>query len=833
VIVPGQPPVAVLLIFPRRFLVTEPFACCPSCQAWLQVDHPLTEGQQLRCSRCGSDFAYTSAPESLPNGARATGHNRTALLSEEAAASLPSALPAREDNPEALPKASAVSKRTASRAEDERDRPRRTAPLRKKRSNSVSILLLAGAMVGILGLVSGVGIYAYWKFHDETKAQINAPPPNNAVYKTKLDLQPADRQQPPGAPQRVAGNGPRRPQRGNPGQQPPVAVQPPAKPDATPMKEPAPAKDVSTFGTLERDEDQVTFTCNDKATDADLANLKNVAGLTHLYLSDAQQITDAGLAHLKGLTQLTDLDLEDLDKITDAGLVHLAGLEKLKMLNLRNTHITHAGLAHVKGLTSLEVLHLDGVSVGDAGLAHLAGLTKLTYLSLTRTGITDAGLKHLARLTSLKELQLAENELNGTGLIHLAGSKELNNLNLQGNHVNDDGLAGIKHLKSLQALYLEQTDVTDAGLAHLAGLKELSYAGIDGLKGIKGPGLHHFESLPQLRALNLHGTGVTDAGLEGVKALTALQGLTLPETITDAGFVHLAGLTELQDLGMYNLKGLKGPGLVHLKKLSKLMALDLTTTGVTDAGLASLREVTQLQSLRLPPAITDAGLVHIAGLRHLTNLELYDTQITDAGLVQLKGSSDLQSLSLSSTKVTDAGLVHLEGLSNLRMLSLDSTAITNVGLGTLKKFTHLEYLGVTDTYVKAAGIKQLRKDLPNLQVNPDGEKELPVPDPTVRRKYSAAEWEAEVLKSTAPVLVDFWAPWCGPCRQMAPTVAAIGKDYKVRKVNVDVNEELSKQYKITSIPTLMIFKDGKVVEQYVGVTSEEALREVLAKASKK
>jgi len=93
---------------------------------------------------------------------------------------------------------------------------------------------------------------------------------------------------------------------------------------------------------------------------------------------------------------------------------------------------------------------------------------------------------------------------------------------------------------------------------------------------------------------------------------------------------------------------------------------------------------------------------------------------------------------------------------------------------------------------------------------------------------SDQNFEDEVLKSTLPVMVDLWAPWCAPCRMVAPVVEKLAEKYDTRfkfyRLNVDENPQTASTYRIMSIPTLMFFKDGKVVDTVIGAVPEGALQ---------
>jgi thioredoxin 1 len=101
-------------------------------------------------------------------------------------------------------------------------------------------------------------------------------------------------------------------------------------------------------------------------------------------------------------------------------------------------------------------------------------------------------------------------------------------------------------------------------------------------------------------------------------------------------------------------------------------------------------------------------------------------------------------------------------------------------------------------------------------------------------KVSDTTFEAEVLKATGPVVVDFWAEWCGPCRMIAPALeeisGALGGKVKIVKLNVDENPQIAAKYGIQSIPTLMIFKDGQMASRQVGAAPKQKLEQWITTA---
>ena len=102
------------------------------------------------------------------------------------------------------------------------------------------------------------------------------------------------------------------------------------------------------------------------------------------------------------------------------------------------------------------------------------------------------------------------------------------------------------------------------------------------------------------------------------------------------------------------------------------------------------------------------------------------------------------------------------------------------------------------------------------------------------KELSDQSFEAEVLQSTEPVLVDFWAPWCGPCRMIASLVEELATEnadaVKVAKINIDESPSTAATYGVSSIPTMMIFKNGEVIDRFVGVQPKSRLQDAIEQA---
>ncbi len=104
----------------------------------------------------------------------------------------------------------------------------------------------------------------------------------------------------------------------------------------------------------------------------------------------------------------------------------------------------------------------------------------------------------------------------------------------------------------------------------------------------------------------------------------------------------------------------------------------------------------------------------------------------------------------------------------------------------------------------------------------------------MEKTFTTANFETEVLKADKPVLVDFYADWCGPCKMMAPVIESLAEELDgtayVGKLNVDENEEIAMKYSVMTIPTLMVFKNGTMVNKVIGVQPKEAVEKMIREA---
>jgi len=289
-----------------------------------------------------------------------------------------------------------------------------------------------------------------------------------------------------------------------------------------------------------------------------------------------------------------------------------------------------------------------------------------------------------------------------------------------------------------------------------------------------------------------------------------------------------------------------------------LLELRLDNTSVTDDGISVLDHFPQLGLLNLRGTrITDAGLSVLGGLGALVNLDLGHTRILGDGLAGVAGCQALRSLSLEGTRIDGDALRHIAGLTELRLLNLQGTSFGDEHVRYLERLTQLRTLLLRSTQVTPEGIVRLPK-CANLNMNlptsisldeaeeirsvrpdliVDGRRRRavaaqPRPGEPQRKPVAVtgAEFDDVVLASDVPVLVDFWADWCQPCKQLDPVIDDVARKsggvFMVAKVDTEEARGIAERYGIMSIPTLVLFVGGDEVLRFSGPTSADILNEV-------
>jgi hypothetical protein len=224
------------------------------------------------------------------------------------------------------------------------------------------------------------------------------------------------------------------------------------------------------------------------------------------------------------------------------------------------------------------------------------------------------------------------------------------------------------------------------------------------MEGFKGTDaiLPLVAQLSHVRRLYLDESDITDGGLIEVGKLKNLQVLELAATkVTNVGLQHLVQLNKLTDLGLLGTRvgsakqsGAQKQntsaravkvGTLPLAQMKTLRFLNLHGSGFTDADMASLEPLVNLEFLDLPQSISDAGMAHLKPLRNLRELYLAETRVTDKGLEHLGNHHNLEYITLYGTAVTDAGVFKLAGLKSLKDVVLARTQTTRAGVEALQR----------------------------------------------------------------------------------------------------------------------------------------------------
>lgn len=266
--------------------------------------------------------------------------------------------------------------------------------------------------------------------------------------------------------------------------------------------------------------------------------------------------------------------------------------------------------------------------------------------------------------------------------------------------------------------------------------------------------------------------------------------------VTDDDLRLVGNLSELRTLNLHRT-GVSDAGVLHLQGLKHLVTLTIGDTRITNAGLKALTALEQLEFIGLHGTrVNDAGVIHLKAFPHLKSLFLSKSDVTDEGLKTVKDLTDIELLWLAESRITDVGLAELAGLSRLKSLSFEKTRITDEGLSHLLGLKELAYLNVRGTRVTASGLSRLAR-MPRLKhLAHDMKHVVPrvtiavgdrVPELSVT-DLQGTNWNVAQLHRLArteelvPVVMTFWCSFCPSCRQVERQLDALAKKYAGKAV---------------------------------------------------
>ncbi len=284
-------------------------------------------------------------------------------------------------------------------------------------------------------------------------------------------------------------------------------------------------------------------------------------------------------------------------------------------------------------------------------------------------------------------------------------------------------LAGTK----VQGIAIWRRSLTDEGLRILKHVEQLDSLSLEadfrnpGSMQLTPAGLTLLRNYPTLTDLKLARVQIADDCLEEIGKLSNLTKLYLfhcPK-ITDAGVAYLSSMTNLQTLTITNdVEHLTSKALIHLKPLTNLTSLGIGWMDVESGDLRHLHGLDNLESLALDSTnLTDAGLEQLSTMDSLKRISITRTKVTDAGMATLGSMRQLEVLSLEGTTITDVGVTSLAVLPKLRELDVSNSSVTDAGMARFAECRSLEKLMLRGTKVSGEAVEALQKRLPNCEVS--------------------------------------------------------------------------------------------------------------------